>query len=175
MLYGYPNVVVSYPVSGITVPDWFAEGVAQYNVPQMKFDHDAWDSHRDMILRMYVLNNKMLTLEEMGGFGKTSLGNESTYNSGLALVHYLAGKYGPDVLRRLSDAMSPVYTVSIDRAFEKVLGKSGQEVYDDWQKFLENNYETKTAKIKETLHQGKIIRDVGFANLFRCFHRTGKR
>ncbi len=175
VLYGYPNIVVSYPVSGITIPAWFAEGVAQYNVPQMLFQHDAWDSHRDMILRMYVLSNKMLTLEEMGGFGKTSLGNESTYNSGLALVHYLAGKYGPDVLRKLSDAMSPVYTVSIDQAFENVLGKSGNQVYSEWKTFLEKGYDSKTAKVKETMHEGKIIRDVGFANLYPVFSPDGKQ
>ena len=30
VLYGYPNVIVSYPISGVGVPAWFAEGVAQY-------------------------------------------------------------------------------------------------------------------------------------------------
>ena len=175
VLYGYPNVVVSYPLSGIVVPAWFAEGVAQYNVPHLNFEHDTWDTHRDMILRMYVLSQKMLTLEEMGGFGKTSLGNESTYNAGFAFVHYLAGKYGPNVLKKLSDAMSSVSAVSIDQAFEKVLNKSGKQVYDEWKAFLESNYDAKTVKIKETLHQGKIVRDVGFANLFPVFSPDGNR
>jgi len=175
VLYGYPNVVVSYPLSGIVVPAWFAEGVAQYNVPDLDFKHDSWDTHRDMILRMYVLNHKMLSLEEMGGFGKTSLGNESTYNSGFAFVSYLAGKYGPDVLRRLSDAMGSINDVSIDQAFSKVLDKSGEQVYDEWKAFLENNYETRTAKIRETLHQGKITRGVGFANLFPVFSPDGSK
>jgi Tol biopolymer transport system component len=175
VLYGYPNVVVSYPLSGIVVPAWFAEGVAQYNAPDMPFRHDTWDSHRDMILRMYVLNNKMLSLEEMGGFGKTSLGNESTYNSGFAFVSYLAGEYGPDVLRKLSDAMSSITDVSIDHAFKKVLNKSGDEVYDEWKAFLENSYGTRTEKIKETLHQGKIIRDVGFANFYPVFSPDGSK
>ena len=30
VLYGYPDVIVSYPWSGFAVPVWFAEGVAQY-------------------------------------------------------------------------------------------------------------------------------------------------
>jgi Tol biopolymer transport system component len=167
--------VVSYPLSGIVVPAWFAEGVAQYNVPTLSFQHDTWDTHRDMILRMYALNRKMLTLEEMGGFGKTSLGNESTYNSGFAFVHYLAGKYGPDVLKKLSDAMSSKGAVSIDQAFEKVLGKSGDRVYAEWKAFLVTNYETKTEKIKETLHQGKIIRGAGFANFYPAFSPGGNK
>ena len=175
VLYGYPNVVVSYPLSGIVVPSWFAEGVAQYNVPQLNFQHDTWDTHRDMILRMYVVNHKMLTLGEMGGFGKTTLGNESTYNSGFAFVHYLAGKYGADVLRKLSDAMSAIDVVSVSQAFEKVLNKSGDQVYDEWKTFLENNYGSKTARIEETLHQGKIIRKVGYANLFPVFSPDGNK
>jgi Tol biopolymer transport system component len=175
VLYGYPNIVVSYPFSGIVVPAWFAEGVAQYNAPGLKFQHDTWDTHRDMILRMYVLENKMLSLEEMGGFGKTSLGNESTYNAGFAFVHFLAGKYGPDVLRRLSDAMGAIQTISVDQAFRKVLGKSGNQVYGEWKEFLANNYESKTEKIRETLHQGEIIRDVGFANFYPVFSSDGSK
>jgi Tol biopolymer transport system component len=175
VLYGYPNVVVSYPLSGIVVPAWFAEGVAQYNVPDLNFKHDSWDTHRDMILRMYVLNHKMLSLEEMGGFGKTTLGNESTYNSGFAFVSYLAGKYGPDILKKLSDAMSLISDVSIDQAFKKVLNKSGDQVYDEWKAFLENGYETRTEKIKEALHEGKVIRDVGFANFSPVFSPDGSR
>lgn len=175
VLYGYPNVVVSYPLSGIVVPAWFAEGVAQYNAPHMQFEHDTWDTHRDMILRMYVLNHKMLSLEEMGGFGKTSLGNESTYNSGFAFVSYLAGEYGPDVLKKLSDAMSSTNDVSIDAAFKKVLNQSGDQIYDQWKAFLENNYETRTEKIRQTLRQGRIIRDVGFANFYPVFSPDGKR
>ncbi len=171
VLYGYPNVVVSYPVSGIVIPAWFAEGVAQYNIPHVNYD--TWDTHRDMILRMYVLNHKMLTLDEMGGFGKTSLGNESTYNAGFAFVHYLAGRYGPDVLRRLSDAMRSVDAVSINYAFEKVLNKSAEQVYLEWKNFLEETYGAKAAKVEESLHQGKIIRDVGFANLFPVFSPDG--
>ncbi|MGC8653766.1 MAG: DPP IV N-terminal domain-containing protein [Candidatus Kryptoniota bacterium] len=172
VLYGYPNVVVSYPVSGIVIPAWFAEGVAQYNVPGL--DYDTWDTHRDMILRMYVLDNHMLTLDEMGGFGKTSLGNESTYNAGFAFVHYIAGKYGPDVLLKLSEAMRSVGAFNINYAFEKVLGISAMRVYDDWKAFLEENYRTKIGSIKENLVEGDIIEKRGFANLFPQFSPDGK-
>jgi hypothetical protein len=48
VLYGYPNAIVSYPISGVGVPAWFAEGTAQYQRQQLAYEH--WDSHRDMIL-----------------------------------------------------------------------------------------------------------------------------
>lgn len=172
VLYGYPNVVVSYPISGIVIPAWFAEGVAQYNVPRLHYDY--WDTHRDMILREYVLNHKMFSLQEMGGFGKTSLGNESTYNAGFAFVHYLATTYGPDVLRRLSIAMRDVDALTINHAFEQVLHKSAQQVYDEWKVFLEKMYTARIAPVEANRHTGKIISDVGFANLFPVFSPDGK-
>jgi hypothetical protein len=48
------------------------------------------DSHRDIILRSYVLDGNILSWDEMSVFGKTSLGNESSYNAGFAFVYYLA-------------------------------------------------------------------------------------
>lgn len=172
VLYGYPNVVVSYPVSGIVIPAWFAEGVAQYNVPNLNYD--TWDTHRDMILRMYVLDGHMLTLDEMGGFGKTSLGNESTYNAGFAFVHYIAGRYGPDVLLKLSEAMRSVGAFNINYAFEKVLGTSAKRLYDDWKAFLEEDYRTKTASIRRNPVEGRILENKGFANFFPEFSPDGK-
>lgn len=72
VLYGYPNIIVSYPLSAFVVPAWFAEGVAQYNYPT--FTYDYWDSHRDMILRMYMLEGNPLSWEEMAVSGKQASG-----------------------------------------------------------------------------------------------------
>lgn len=98
VLYGFPNSIASYPISGFVVPSWFAEGVAQYNRPELNYDN--WDSHRDMILRMYALDDKILSWNEISTFGKTSLGNESSYNIGFAFVNYLSLKYGTDVVEK---------------------------------------------------------------------------
>ena len=62
ILYGFPNTIISYPLASINMPAWFAEGTAQYM--RKDFDYDNWDSHRDMILRSYVLDDKMLTCLE---------------------------------------------------------------------------------------------------------------
>ncbi|MCP4725548.1 MAG: biopolymer transporter Tol, partial [bacterium] len=75
VLYGFPKRVISYPLSGIVMPNWLAEGTAQYET--MKMGYESWDSHRDMIIRLRTLNNELYSLVEMGVFGKTSLGNES--------------------------------------------------------------------------------------------------
>ena len=53
-----------------------------------------------MILRSYALDGNMLSWDDMGVFGKTSLGNESSYNAGFALVDYIARTYGEAKLGR---------------------------------------------------------------------------
>ena len=130
VLYGYPNVLVSYPFSGFIVPSWFAEGTAQYNNPSLGYDY--WDSHRDMILRMYMIDGNPLSWEEMAVFGKTSLGNESSYNAGFSLVGYIAQKYGVEKLQEISVKLSAPFRLTIDGAIKAAIGKTGVELYEEW-------------------------------------------
>jgi len=173
ILYGFPNVVISYPLATVNVPAWFAEGTAQYM--RKEFDYDNWDSHRDMILRSYALDNNMLTWNEMGVFGKTSLGNESVYNSGFALTSYIAQKYGEDKLRDITKSLGKFGTFSIDDAFQKNLGKDGKDIYDDWSSFLKNDYKKRTEQIASNLVTGEQIAKDGFGNFYPTFSKDGKK
>ena len=155
VLYGYPNVVVSYPVSGFVVPAWFAEGVAQYNRAELRYDF--WDSHRDMILRSYVLDSSMLSWEEMAVFGKTSLGNESSYNAGFAFVAYIAQRYGEDALREISRNLSSLSVWTIGDAIEEAIGKDGGELYDEWVEELHREYAARTLPVRQNLRVGEPL------------------
>jgi hypothetical protein len=155
VLYGYPNVVASYPLSGFVAPMWFVEGIAQFNYKDLTYDF--WDSHRDMILREYALDDNMLTWEQMGVFGKTSLGNESAYNAGFAFVGYIAGTYGADKLREISENLSSFSAMTIDGAMQKAIGKSGQEVYEEWRSAIKRDYATRVAPLKSSLRQGHVL------------------
>lgn len=172
VLYGYPNIIVSYPISGFNVPSWFAEGVAQYNRHELMYDF--WDAHRDMILRMYALDDNMLTWNEMSVFGKTSLGNESSYNAGFAFVHYLGTKYGDEKLREISENLSSLATVTIDGAIERALGKPGGEIYDEWRKELRSSYRERTASVRDNLDTGVTIAKIGFGNFYPEFSPDGR-
>lgn len=152
VLYGFPNVIASYPISGFLVPAWFAEGVAQYNRPQLRYDF--WDTHRDMILRSYVLRDSILTWAQMGVFGKTSLGNESSYNSGFAFVHYIAQRYGIDKLNEISRNLASFSATTIDGAIEKALGKNGETVYNEWRDELKRDYARRVAPIRDKVQEG---------------------
>jgi Tol biopolymer transport system component len=173
VLYGYPNVIVSYPLSAFIVPSWFAEGVAQYNHPDLTYD--AWDSHRDMILRMYMLDGNLLSWEEMAVFGKTSLGNEAAYNAGFSIVRYVAEKYGAATLKKISDELASPLRLTIDGAIENVLGKSGEELYEEWQNDRRAVYRARAEQVKKNLREGEIIETEGFGNFYPQFSPDGSK
>ena len=172
ILYGFPNILVSYPLSAFVVPSWFAEGTAQYNHPELEFD--TWDSHRDMILRMYMLEGNLLGWEEMSVFGKTSLGNESSYNAGYSIVQYIAETYGVEKLRELSEALSSLGRLTMDGAVEKVLAMSGQELYDRWRDAKTAQYRALEDAIRPRELVGELIEQEGFGNYYPQFSPDGK-
>ncbi len=173
ILYGFPNVVVSYPLATLNIPAWFAEGTAQYM--REEFNYDNWDTHRDMILRSYVLDGNMLTWNQMGVFGKTSLGNESVYNSGFALTKYISHKYGEDKLREITRSLAKWNHVTIDAAFEDVLGKDGIEIYNEWKAYLEADYGKRIADVQANEVKGEMIGKIGFGNFYPQFSEDGKK
>ncbi|MBN1633951.1 MAG: PD40 domain-containing protein [Ignavibacteria bacterium] len=174
VLYGYPNAIVSYPLSGIGVPMWFAEGTAQYQ--RQGLGYEKWDAHRDMILRTYVEENKMLTYNEMGQFSSvTSLKAESIYNSGFALVRYIASKYGEDKLRDISKNLGNLFNFSMDKALRETIGKDGPDLYNEWKQFLKADYSRRLRGVKDTKIEGEIIESKGFANYFPKFSPDGTK
>lgn len=174
VLYGYPNVIVSYPISGVGVPAWFAEGTAQYQRQQMGYDY--WDANRDMILRSYVLDDNMLTWNEMGQFSSiTSLKAESIYNSGFALTQYIAKVYGEDKLRNITNSLGDLENFSIDKSIKKHLGKDGNELYSEWKTFLKKDYSERISDVKNSHVDGEIIQLDGFANFYPKISPDGKK
>jgi Tol biopolymer transport system component len=173
VLYGFPNVIVSYPLSAFVVPAWFAEGVAQFNHPD--FQYDRWDSHRDMILRSAMLDDKVLTWEEMAVFGKTSLGNEESYNAGYSFVSYIAQTYGLEQLRAISNQLAKLQRVTIGGAIEAALGKSGEIVYEDWKKSKLGQYRPVKLRVDSTRVEGALVEEEGFGNFYPAFSPDGKK
>ncbi len=174
VLYGYPNAIVSYPILGINVPAWFAEGTAQYQRQQLSYDQ--WDSQRDMILRMYVEDDNMLSYNEMGQFSSiTSLKAESIYNSGYALVRYISEKYGEEKLKEITYGLSRVFNFSMDAALRQTIGKSGEELYNEWKQYLKKDYSYRLKGVKETQIAGILIEKNGFANYSPKYSPDGKK
>ncbi|MFA3782903.1 biopolymer transporter Tol [Melioribacteraceae bacterium 4301-Me] len=172
ILYGFPNVIVTYPIPTVNIPAWFAEGTAQYM--RKEFNYDNWDTHRDMILRCYALDNKLLTWNQMGVFGKTSLGNESVYNAGFALTRYISQKYGENKLREITHKLGNTFNFTIDAAFKEVLGKDGNQIYNEWKSFLISDYKKRIHDVELNKIEGEIIENEGFGNFYPIFYKNNE-
>lgn len=170
---GYPHVLVSYPLLGTIVPCWFAEGVAQYQAPGL--EHDSWDTHRDMVLRMAVLEDELLSYDEMGCFGKTGLEDEMVYNQGFSLVSYIAEMYGMESLRKLMRAMRSVWRLTFDSALKKVIGRSGDELYDEWKEDLEQKYGEEMRDVRKNIIEGERLTDEGYLNIYPAWSPDGEK
>ncbi len=170
---GFPNTVVSYPISSINIPVWFAEGVAQHQANGARYDYR--DPNREMVIRDRVINDRMLTFEDMGVFGKTSLGNESAYNLGYSFVNYLCEVYGEEVLRKITDYNAKISTFTFESSLQHATGKSAESLYEDWKKSLEEQYKYKLRKIIPNKVQGEAIELEGFANLYPTWSPDGKK
>ena len=174
VLYGYPNVIVSYPISGVGVPAWYAEGTAQYQRQQLGYDY--WDANRDMILRSSIEDNNPLTWNEIGQFSSiTSLKAEQIYNTGFGLVRYISETYGEDKLRTISGALSQVENLSMDQAFRSALNKDGDVVYDEFKAYKKAEYDRRLADVKTSIVKGSVIDTLGFANYYPHFSPDGKK
>lgn len=120
-------------------PLWFAEGTAQYESSRMGFD--AWDSHRDMLLRVAALNDSLLTLPYMHDFSDNSLFAElGPYTQGFSLVRYISETYGEDAMPKIWHEMSKFHRMTLDGAIKKVLGIGEQELYDQWKNAITEKY-----------------------------------
>lgn len=174
VLYGYPNIIISYPISGVGVPAWYAEGTAQYQRQQLSYEY--WDSHRDMILRSYIIDGNLMSWGEMGQFSSiTSLKAESIYNLGFALTRYIAEKYGENKLREITSNLGDFTNFSMDRAVKKALGIDGKQLYNEWKAFLKKDYDIRLKDVKSSMVDGLLIEEIGFANYYPQFSPDGNK
>ena len=163
VLYGFPNVIMSYPIPGIAVPPWYAEGIAQFMFKNSTYD--TWDSHRDMVLRDLVKNDKLLSIDEMNTFGKTGIGNELIYNTGYAFTHYLVYKFGEDILYLISKNLSQKNSYSIKKAIENSTNMKLDTIFSEYK----NNLISRYSIINKDLN-GKILQKNSNGNFYPKWH-----
>jgi len=173
VLYGYPNIIASYPIAMTAVPMWIAEGMAQMQIPGLQYD--LWDSHRDMLIRTAITAGKALTYDEMGVFGKTSLGNERTYNSGYALIRYIVRQHGREALRKLSEGLSSPLSFTANGALKEVTGLDGESLYQQWQAQMQRYYAQRLAVIDSHRVAIEILTPKGLGNTGAAWSPDGKQ
>lgn len=172
VLFGFPNKIVSYPISQTIVPHWFAEGTAQFQLPGLNYEN--WDTHRDMILRTATVQDYLLTLNQMGVFEKRSVGSEMVYNQGYSLVLFINRTYGVDTIAELNEAQSGLTHLTFNGATKKVLGISEDQLYADWKATLKRMYNERLHTIQQNIVQGDFVHAKGSANFYPQWSPDGK-
>ncbi len=169
VLYGYPSGIISYPLSSVSVPAWFAEGTAQFTREDLHYDY--WDSHRDMMLRTRILEEKELGLVEMGHFSsKTSFERELAYNQGFAFTQYLSDRFGEQVIADITKGLQN--TNDIRTSMRRVTGIGGEQLYADWVDSLRTAYTDYASHIRP--NDAEKVHDIGFINMNPVFTPDGK-
>ncbi|MBD3180041.1 MAG: hypothetical protein GF417_10860 [Candidatus Latescibacteria bacterium] len=168
---GYPNYEIYIPIAGTVMPNWFAEGMAQFQTDKTR--SDIWDSHRDMILRTAAIEGTLLSMDEMKVFGKNSLNAELLYNQGFSMTRFIAEEYGRDRIRELAVALSRSYRIGFDGACREVLGISEDRLYQLWKSDITSGYRIREKEIKKDRTEGKVIAGQGFLNLYPVPDGTG--
>lgn len=161
---GYPNFQMSVPIAGEIVPNWFAEGTAQFQCGVAR--NDFWDSHRDMLLRVAALNDRLLSMDEMGVFGKNSLQSEMVYNQGFSMVIFIARRFGREKVTALMDALSGFNRWTFNGACKRVLGMSEEDLYRLWHGEVMKHYGAAAGVVRDESREGERIAGQGFMNLF---------
>jgi Tol biopolymer transport system component len=172
ILTGAPNRLTVAPLANTVVPMWFAEGVAQYQTQTV--NHDRWDSHRDMILRTAVLDGTLLSLEDMGVFGKRGFGNEFVYDHGFAFVRYIAETYGDSALPAICRQVGRWQTMNVNGALEAVTGRPAAALWNDWRDAMTQTY-AQQLEAMGPLQEGTSLTDAGFSNTRPVFDPDGER
>ncbi|HEX2612493.1 MAG TPA: hypothetical protein VHO02_02735 [Fibrobacteria bacterium] len=155
----------------INQPAWLAEGVAQYESERAGFD--AWDAHRDMLLRVAALEDKLLPIERMDAFAGNSLEYEmGPYTQGFALSRFIAARYGDDALIKLWAESARIHRQTLSGSMKRVLGKTDREVHAEWKNEITARYEEQEKAIG-TRVEGQKLTSIGFYNYFPHWNAKG--
>lgn len=170
-----PDITFSFPLYHLNAPRGWSEGIAQYGAN--KFGYDTWDSHRDMLLRMAVLEHDLLTYEELGAIEDRSgkYYGELVYNQGYGLMLYIRERYGD---ARVDELTHHVGSTSFDPAIRRVLGISAHQLYTDWVKYLSEEYGRQEAAIRSAgLFEGEPLRELneGIIEYYPSFAPDGSK
>jgi Tol biopolymer transport system component len=122
-LYGGSAAELMARQSLLSVPLWFAEGLAEYMSLGM-------EPNAEMFLRDGIIEGYLPPLEVSGGY--------LVYKQGQSAISYLVDRYGEERLRELLRRMRQAR--SFDRAFERVMGSPVRKFDEQWREWLRRAY-----------------------------------
>ncbi len=116
-----------------TTPDWFTEGLAQY-------EGETWDLHRDLLLRIAWWSQRLLRVKDLQGFvGTDPIDSRLVYEEGHSLVRYGARRWGDDFLPNLIQQHRR-FPLSFDWNLHRKTALSERRLYRVWLDSLSQHY-----------------------------------
>jgi hypothetical protein len=167
------GISAEYPVDLTAFyPNWFVEGLAQ--LESRRAGNDCWDSRRDMILRCSALDNRMLSLSEMGVFNHDNLGNEMVYNQGFSFASYIDSRFGTGVIAKICDDARQVRPGGADFA-ERFAAHAGVPLTDAWRQWRDSLKAIAAGKVPAHPTPVNALWSKGTGNLLPKFSPDGTR
>ncbi len=127
------------------LPLWFAEGFAEYS------SRHGWDYFSDMFVRDATINNYLRPPWALGGF--------LAYKQGQAMVKYIADTYGEEQLGKI--LRKGKVHLTMNRALKETIGKTEEELFEDFSKEMKRRYWPEIAERKEPDEIGKQLTHAG--------------
>jgi len=109
------------------LPYWFVEGLAQ--VGAYRFGGDQPDPYRAMLLRDAFLHGRLLSLDDMARFERSSREGELVYNQGFYFLLFILD-HKP--LQKTNLFLLTVRNHGLEKAVVMMYGKSLEDLYREW-------------------------------------------
>jgi hypothetical protein len=106
------------------MPYWFAEGMAEY------LSLGPGDPFANTVMRDAALNGRLPTIEQL----TMRPDQHNPYDIGQALWEYIGDRWGDEVIGAILQAAP---NVGVERAFRRELGKSLEDLGDEWKEAMQ--------------------------------------
>ena len=140
-------------------PRWILEGLAVAMETAHTSGGRLRSSQFDMYMRADVLEHHFAGLDQMSGAPRRFPGANLWYLYGSEFISYINDTYGPNVFAAVADDYgAQVVPWGINRSIRRVTGRTYEELYDGWQKTLEQRYGAQAAEIaRRGLREGRRL------------------
>jgi hypothetical protein len=158
-------------------PIWLIEGLGTFEETEQTSGGRGRSLMVDMIIRMAVLENRFPTLDQMAHMPDTWPSSKVPYEFGEAFIGFIVEKYGRDKFAELSTAYSGRgFPFLVNSTGNNVLGRSYENLWNEWKKTLEEKYKTQEKKIKlKGASKSEPLTQKSFMNIYPAFSPDGKR
>lgn len=140
-------------------PRWILEGLAVAMETAHTTGGRLRSSQFDMFLRADTLEHNFARLDEISGNPRRFPGANLWYLYGSGFISFINETYGPNTFAAVADDYgAQVIPWGVNRSIRRVTGRTYEELYEGWQRTLEQRYGAQAAQIRARgLREGRRL------------------